>query len=139
MPYEESLRAITLDADSSIGIYTGQPGQPGSADPNYGKQFCFVKVTGAHQAGLATAATNELVAGVLQNKPQKTGEAATVGIRGVSLVMAGAAVTAGAGVKCDSTSRGVAATPGTDVALGIALGSASGAGEVFPVLLRLGE
>lgn len=139
MPYEESLRSISLDADSSIGFYTGQPGQPGSTDPNYGKQFCFIKVTGAHQTGLATAAANELVAGVLQNKPQKAGEAATVGIRGVSLLMAGAAVTAGAGVKCDATSRGVTATPGTDVSLAIALGSASGAGEVFPVLLRLGE
>lgn len=139
MPYEESIRSLSLDADASIGIYTGHPGMPGSTDPNYGKQFCWIKVTGAHQVGLATAAANELVTGVLQNKPQKPGEAATVGIRGVSLVMAGAAVTAGAGVKCDSTSRGVTATPGTDVALGIALGSAAGAGEVFPVLLRLGE
>jgi hypothetical protein len=137
MAYEESVRSITLDADSSIGIYTGVPGMPGSTDPNYGKQFCFLKVTGAHQVGLATAAANELLAGVLQNKPQRVGEAATVGQRGVSLVMAGAAVSAGAGVKCDATSRAVTATPGTDVAVGIAIGSASGAGEVFPVLLRL--
>ena len=55
MAYEESLRSITLNADSSLGIYTGVPGQPGSPDPHGGKQYHFVKVTGVHQVGLADA------------------------------------------------------------------------------------
>ena len=77
MAYEESLRSITLNADSSLGIYTGVPGQPGSPDPHGGKQYHFVKVTGVHQVGLADATA--AVVGVLQNKPQGTGQAATVG------------------------------------------------------------
>ena len=78
MAYEESLRSITLNADASLGIYTGVPGQPGSPDPHGGKQYHFVKVTGVHQVGLAGAADTAVV-GVLQNKPQGTGHAATVG------------------------------------------------------------
>ena len=53
MAYEESLRSITLNADSSLGIYTGVPGQPGSPDPHGGGQYHFVIVTGVHQCGLA--------------------------------------------------------------------------------------
>ena len=65
MAYEESLRSITLNADSSLGIYTGVPGQPGSPDPHGGKQYHFVKVTGVHQVGLADATAN--VVGVMSS------------------------------------------------------------------------
>lgn len=138
--YEESLRSITLDADSSLGIYTGVPGLPGSASPNSGKQYRFVKVTGARQVGLADATANEVVIGVLQNKPQETGAAATVGIRGVSLVEAGGSVSAGNAIKVETTTgQGVVATLPGDAALvvGVALGSGSD-GKLFPCLLRLG-
>lgn len=135
MAYDESLKSISLDADASIAGYTGVPGLPGSASPNSGKQFRFVKVTGAHQAGLATAAANEQVVGVLQNKPQHVGDAATVGIFGVSLVQAGGAVSPGP-VKSDANGQAVTATAGTDVVLGIALGSAA-SGSLVPVLLRV--
>ena len=108
MAFEEGLKSISLAADSSIGIYTGVPGLPGSADPNNGKQYCFVKVTGAKTAGLATAATDRVI-GVLQNKPQNTGAAATVGFQGVSFVVTGSgvastAIAAGATVPPASTS-----------------------------------
>src|SRR5262245_64107513 len=92
MAYEESLRSITLNADSSLGIYTGVPGQPGSPDPHGGKQYHFVKITGAHQVGLADAAA--AVVGVMQNKPQGAGQAATVAIDGVSKVVSDVALTA---------------------------------------------
>lgn len=134
MSYDEGLRTITLNADASLAVYTGVPSIPGSPTLNYGKQYTFVKVTGARQCGLATAKT-DLSVGVLQNKPQVTGQAATVGIRGVSNVMAGAAITAGATVTCDATGRAVAST-GTDVVYGIALAAATGANELVPVLLR---
>lgn len=136
MAYEEALRAISLDADSSIATYTGPPGVVGSASPNSGKQFRFVKATGAHQCGLATAASNEVVVGVLQNKPQVVGQAATVAIAGVSMMEAGGTITAGNIIKTDSVGRAVAGTPGTDTALGEALGSAA-SGQLVPVLLRL--
>src|SRR5690606_3819398 len=102
MAYEESLRSISLNADATLAVYTGVPGMPGSPSPNYGQQYRFVKVTGAHQVGLATAGS-DVVVGVMQNKPQVAGQAATVSIHGVSMVMAGAALDAGDSVEADST------------------------------------
>lgn len=138
MSYDEAIRSITLDADSSIAVYTGVPGQPGSADPNGGKQYSFVKVTGANTAGLATGAANELPIGVLQNKPQNVGMAATVAIRGVSKAIAGAAVTAGVAVKLDGSGRVIAATLPTDadVVVGIALQAAGAPDQILPVLIK---
>ena len=130
MAYEEALKSISLDADASIGIYTGVPGPPGSASPNGGMQYRFVKVTGKHQAGLCVAATN-LVVGIMQNKPQRPGAAATVAIGGVSLVVAGGVVAAGDLVAPDSTGRAV-----TDATNGKwqAQTPAAGANELISVL-----
>jgi hypothetical protein len=138
MAYEELLREITLEADSSIAVYTGPPGVTGSANPNGGHQYKFVKVTGARTAGLAVAAANERVIGVLQNKPQNTGEAATVAVDGVSKVLAGGAITAGSGVKVNASGLAVAWVAGTDdegLCTGIAL-TAGVSGELMSVLLR---
>ena len=130
MSYEETLKSISLDADATLGIYTGVPGQPGSAVPNSGRQYRFVKITGAHQVGLAVAATDKCV-GILQNKPQVPGQAATVGFHGVSNVVAGGAIAAGDMVAPDSQGRAVTdATNGKWQSLGIA----AGAGELVPVL-----
>lgn len=134
MAYEESLRSITLNADSSLAVWTGVPGQPGSADPNGGKQYHFVKVTGAHQVGLANA-TDTIVVGVLQNKPQNNGNAATVGIRGVSKVVCDAAVTAGDVITVSAD--GQATTGGAAQKVGIALSTTANAGELVSVLLTL--
>lgn len=132
MAYEESLRSITLNADATLAVYTGVPGQPGSADPHGGKQYHFVKVTGVHQVGLA-AATGAVV-GVLQNKPQNAGNAATVGIRGVSKVVSDVPITAADTIY--SSADGQAAKTGT-VAVGVALTTTAVAGELVTVLLTL--
>jgi len=137
MAYEESLKSVSLDADSSLATYTGVPQTPGAADPNSGHQYKFVKVTGRHQVGLATAATNELVVGVLQNKPQVTGQAATVAISGITLVRASAALAAGDGVKVSADGRAAKATPGTDVSIGVVITPAAGADKLASVLLRV--
>jgi len=134
MAFEQSLKSISLNADSSIAAYTGVPGQPGSADPNTSKMYRFVKVTGDKQVGLCTDGADTSV-GVLQNKPQNVGMAATVAIFGVSFVVAGAAVSAGAAVTSDSEGRGVAVASG-DATAGIALAAASAAGELIPVLIK---
>lgn len=134
MSYEESLRSITLDADASIGIYTGVPGLPGSADPNVGKQYCFVKVTGANTAGLATAATDPVV-GVLQNKPQQVGAAATVAIDGVSNVQVGAAFSAGDLITSDADGQAVSTVTAAEAA-GVALADGVTVGSIVPVLLQ---
>lgn len=135
MSYEESLKSISLNADSSLAVYTGVPGIPGAPAVNYGNQYRFVKVTGLHQVGLAVLATDNVV-GVMQNKPQVTGQAATVGIFGVTNVMAGAAVAAGDLVTSDTQGRGITTTTAADV-MGVAIGAASGANVLVPVLLRL--
>jgi hypothetical protein len=130
MAYDESLKTISLDADASLGIYTGVPGLPGSAVPNTGKMYCFVKVTGVHQVGLAVLATNDVV-GIMQNKPQNPGMAATIGYTGVSNLQVAGVVTAGSRVAPDATGRGV-----IDAVNGkwIALATSTVAGEIIPVL-----
>jgi len=130
--YEESLRSITLNADSSLAVYTGVPGTPGAPNPHGGKQYYFVKVTGVHQCGLL-AATSDAAIGVLQNKPQNTGNAATVGIRGVSKVSAAKAITAG--TKVYATAGGQATDVVAGTCHGIALNTVANAGELVSVLL----
>lgn len=133
MAYDEGLRSISLQADSSIATYTGVPGLPGSADPNGGKQYKFVKVTGARQAGLAVGASKEVVIGVLQNKPQVTGQAATVAIRGVSRVVAGGTVTAGDTVTVANDGEAVTTTD-NELVVGVAVTSGADQ-EIISVLL----
>jgi len=134
MSYEENLRSISFDADASIGIYTGVPGQPGSASPNGGKQYCLVKLTGAHQVGLATAA-GDVVLGVLQNKPQQPGQAATVGYEGVTNVLSGGVIAAGDSLVSDANGKAVkaGATPSGGRRL-IAIKPAAGANELIPAM-----
>jgi hypothetical protein len=129
MAYEESLDSISLDADATIGLYTGVPGQPGSAQPNSGKQYCWLKVTGEHLVGLATADT-DAIAGVLQNKPQGVGHAATVGYSGVTKVVCSAAVPAGSRVGPDGAGQTIVAAAGHGVALATGV-----TGGIIPVLL----
>ena len=132
MSYEESLRSVSFVADSSIGIYTGVPGIPGSAVPNSGKQYRFLKVTGADQVGLSTAAGATI--GVLQNKPQKVGAAATVGIRGITNVIVDALpIAAGDGVEVGANGGAIKKAAG--IAAGTSLRTASTVGELIPVLL----
>jgi len=129
MSYEETLVNISLQADATIGIYTGVPGLPGSAAPNYGKQYHFVKVVGNVRAGLSAADAGTI--GVLQNKPQEVGAASTVAISGVSNVIAGGAVSAGDLVGPDA--NGKAVSGGVS---GVALQGGE-AGSQIPVLLRI--
>jgi hypothetical protein len=128
---------VSLLADSSIAGYTGVPGLPGSASPNNGKQYRFVKVTGKNTVGLCTTKASDRKIGVLQNKPQNTGMAATVAIRGISFVESGGgttAVTAGGTVTCDSNGRAIGAS-GSDIVYGIALQASSTTGELISVFL----
>jgi hypothetical protein len=135
--YEESLRSVSLAADASLAVYTGPPGGLGSASPNAGMLYRVVRITGKDTVGLATAATQPTV-GVLQNKPQVVGQAATVAIRGISQCIAGTNnIAAGAELTVDSTGRVIAAAT-TNLVIGIALQPSSVVGEQIAVLLRPG-
>jgi predicted RecA/RadA family phage recombinase len=135
MAYEEVLQSITLDADASIGVFTGVPGVLGGPANNSALQYRFVKITGEHTAGLVTVPGTDVPVGVLQNKPQRVGDAATVGIFGISKVEAAGALAAGAPVYADATGRATA-TAGGNI-LGYAIHSTASAGELATVLLRL--
>jgi|SRR6478672_4290581 len=139
MAYEEALRSVTFEADSTVGIYSGVPGLAGSLDPNAAKQYCFVKLTGAKTVGLCDTTANEVPVGVLQNKPQAVGAAATVAVHGISKAICGAAVTAGQPLKVDSVGRVISATPGTDIALyvGVAVTSTTAVNQIATVLLKI--
>jgi hypothetical protein len=135
--YDESIRNITLDAAADLAVYTGVPGLAGSPQPNKGHQYCFVYVSGAHEVDLCHHDTAYPI-GVMQNKPQVTGAAVTVAIRGVTLVEAGDTIDAGEAIVIDAgdTGRGVpigTASAGT-VVVGIAVGSGA-VGQLVPVLL----
>lgn len=99
------------------------------------KQYCFVKVTGALQVNAASV-LGEHVLGVLQNKPT-SGQSAEVMVDGITKVVAGAAIAAGARVMTDT--NGNAITLGAvsgQKALGWALEAAAGAGEIVAVQLQ---
>lgn len=136
MAFEGNLESITLIADSSVGVYTGVPGQPGSADPHGGKQYHFVKLTGVNTCGLVATKATDMCIGVLQNKPQGTGHAATVAIHGITKVACNAGVTAGQGVAFHTDGRAIAYTGSGDQLVGYALSTTSGAGELLSVLLK---
>lgn len=138
MAYEESIRAVSLKADASLSEATGVPGTPGSSEPNYGKQYAFVKITGVSQVGLATTKATDRAVGVMVSKPQVTGQAATVAVSGLCKVRAGAALTAGALVTCDATGRAITGVAGTDQIYGVAVTTATAANQVVVVALQVG-
>jgi hypothetical protein len=109
MSYDEILKSVTLTADATLAGYTGAPGTAGAANPNTGKMYRFTKVTGSDRVGLAVSSA-DAVNGVLQNKPQVTGQAATVGVSGISNVVAGASITAGDEVTSDNEGRAIPVT-----------------------------
>jgi hypothetical protein len=133
--YEETLTNISLDADASLAFDTSPP-YTGKTPPSGGTavagfQYRFVKGSGNHAVGLFTNEEGERVVGVLQNKPQVEGMAATVAIFGISLVEAGGTVEAWDGVGSDATGRAVT---GGDLGLAVYGGEE---GDLIPVLLRL--
>ncbi len=96
------------------------------------KQFRFVNVNSSGQAA-AVASAGGAGIGVLQNKPDAAGKAATVAHAGVVKVVAGGSITAGANVQSDANGEAITAASG-DVVLGVALAGAAD-GDLVPVLL----
>jgi hypothetical protein len=95
-------------------------------------QYCAVNVDGSGNAVLP--ADGGVAIGVLQNDP-KGGQTAAVRVEGVSFMVAGGAVNAGQLVSVDANGQATPAQSGNHV-LGIALDSASAAGEQISVLLK---
>lgn len=97
------------------------------------QQYRFVKFSGATLVAIAGATDNAI--GVLQNKPNVAGQAATVMISGVSKVIASKSFAAGVPVYIAADGR-VTDTAASNKAVGIAETASSGANIVVSVLLK---
>ncbi len=95
-------------------------------------QYFIVKVDSSGNA--AACGDGQPAIGVLQNEPDAAGKAASIRFAGISKVVAGAALAAGAQVASNASGKAVTAATGKNV-LGIALAAASGDGVIIPVAL----
>ena len=103
-----------------------------SADLSAAQHHC-VDVDSNGRVAVVTGSGDD-VAAILQNDPDALGNAAALMKTGISKVVAGAAVAAGALVMSNASGRAITATSG-QVVFGRALEAAGGDGEVIPVLL----
>jgi hypothetical protein len=72
------------------------------------KQYHFVAWGSTANTVIATAATTDIVAGVLQDAPDAANEGAIVAALGVTVIVAGTSlITAGAALSPDSTGRAI--------------------------------
>ena len=123
-----------MAADQSVVLVT----VPANADLSL-KQFFLADIDNTGAAILQTTAGGR-VAGVIYNNPT-SGQACELAVAGKVKMAAGAAVTNGSSLKVDATGRAIAVGAGDvagDLAFGIALQAASGAGSIIEVLLTLG-
>jgi hypothetical protein len=104
---------------------------PAAADLS-ANQYFIVKVDSSGSAALA--GDGEPAIGVLQNEPDAAGKAASIRFAGISKVVAGAAVSAGAQVTPNASGKAITAATGKNI-LGVALAAASGDGVIIPVAL----
>lgn len=118
MAYENKLETVTMlsGADYSAGT----------------DQYKFVGVSAANTVTVSSAAGADAF-GVIQDTPA-SGAASTIGIGGMSKVMAGDAVAAGVKVSTDASGRAILATTGHNV-MGTSVTAASAAGEIIVVKL----
>ena len=100
------------------------------AGENIANQFRFVTLS---TGTVLVSDDGEWCIGVNQNTPN-TGQATTVVCTGVSMVEAGAAITAGAAIAADSVGRAKTAAT-ADLVVGLALEAAGAAGTYIAVLL----
>ena len=95
-------------------------------------QFYAVKITAARAVNLASTG-GEYIYGILQNKPT-SGQAADVGILGISKAIAGAAYSAGVALMTDTSGRLITAT-GTNHRVATSIEAATAAGQLITVAL----
>jgi hypothetical protein len=121
-------------ANSNLsGPAATNPGGTGStlAGQNGSGQFLIVKLVGARLVDLVTA-NSDTVYGVLQNKPA-AGQAADNGISGITKLMAGGTIAAGAAVMPATTGVAVTATGTYGFAVAI---EAAVTGDIFTARLQ---
>lgn len=99
------------------------------------RQFTAVQVNSSGQIAAVTGSA-QVTFGILQDKP-RAGQPANVMRSGVTKMVAGAAVTAGAEVMADATGRAITAATATNRVIGIALETATAPNQIIAVALCL--
>lgn len=94
-------------------------------------QFKFVKVTAAFAVNL-TSVAGEAVYGVLQNNPI-SGQAAEIMRDGITKVVAGAAIAAGAFVMTNNAGKVITAATAANHRVGVALEAADDADDIVTI------
>ncbi len=102
----------------------------GLAGTSSSGQFLAVKITAARSVNVANSG-GEQIYGILQNRPQ-SGQAADIGILGVTKAIAGAVVTGGNFLMTDTSGRLIPVTS-TNHRIAVAIEGASATGTVFTV------
>lgn len=98
------------------------------------KQFYAVKLSAARAVNLMAASTDDCY-GILQNKPT-SGQAADVGIFGVSKAIAGAAISAGAKLMANSSGKVITFVGGSaNTLVGWAIEAASADTQIITIRL----
>jgi len=101
----------------------------------------FVKF-GATDSVMTTATTaNDLIVGVSEQIPAAVGQNVDVVLGGIADTVAGAAVIRGSFVTADGSGRAITAAPATGINMriaGVAMASATAAGDIIPVYLTQG-
>lgn len=96
-------------------------------------QYRFVRLTGANAVSAVTASTQAVV-GIQNNRPN-TGEVVEIVVAGLTKVVAGAPITAGAELMPDTQGRAITATGASNRSAGwAAVESAANAGEIITVM-----
>lgn len=108
------------------------PGVTAAADLS-GKVYHLVRFSAARTVNQASEAVNSGLAGVLQNKPDASGQPATVAYLGVSKVVAGGTITANDWLTTDSSGRAITAASG-DMICGRALVAGAAAATITAFL-----
>ncbi len=118
MSYEEALKTISIEASGDL-----------SSD-----QYKFMEVDANGQIALVGTLGGESI-GVLQDKPAAIDRVGSVGIDGVTKVIASAAIAAGADIV--STALGLAVTHSADgqIIMGTAMEAATAADDVIAMAI----
>jgi hypothetical protein len=100
-------------------------------------QYCFVKFSAADTVNICGA--SEDMIGILQNKPDAAGKAASVVVLGISQLRvdgnAGAITRGTSYLESNSTGEGVVTTTDTDPVGALALASSTAANDQIPVIV----
>lgn len=124
-PYLSHTQLIAAANYSSTASLSG---------PNGAGQFLLMKCTTGGKATLC-AANADVPIGILQNDPV-SGAAANIAFAGVSKVVVGASVSAGAALMSDTSGRAITQT-GTNPVIGYALDAATAANQLIRCQIAL--